>query len=1022
MLVQPPRGTSTLILRELEIPTRTQPVLPSGEWGINRAAAWLVFPEKGLQVFLHPWSSMGKGDLVELLLDGNNVVDQLTIAKDADVGQRVTLFVAPRHLQTGSHTLTYRVTRLNQGAETQTPPTRIYVKTEVPGGQDIDPEPGHSNLFLYIPPEVVNGGVDKDIADAGVPVVIRSSTGGAPYPDAAVGDVITLSWGGIFMTSPPLTASQISDPTNYPIILMVDKATIEFAGDTDNAGLAVTFMVTDIVGNQSEDWCTETRITVSIGTVLLPAPIAKDAFNNRIDLDQLGNKDLTIHVWASSPSFKLGDIIHLKMRGTSADGEPIEVDAPTQTIDNLPHTYELLLNNADARRLVKTQVIFSYTLERSGSTEPLRSKNQFVQIDGEIERLAAPVAEDADQGAIDPDLPAPRVRIPFNLLIQVGMAIELIWLGTRRDGSTYNPILDWYLPSKSEADNPQGFTISVEGVHLKTLEGGKLDLSYALLSEKDNGDILRRESQKAAQLNVGEPLLELVAPSVLGEQDGALEPNDLPNGTSLLTAPKSAVNPTKPKDVVTYTWVGEVSGKIEDSIILNSLSAGKDVNFHLDTAFVAKHIELNRGKKIAASYRIWRAETDTTSYSNLLVFSVGAGSVKLTFTNAPFTVAPGGRVKNIELLLNNADGSVVPGGKISLTLPMGFRYEDGGSGTQDFITDVDGTLSVSGVIGDSIPGPYTLTAASGSEIVPALMTITQLSSASTVPVGMSPHWCAVSPDGTFLYVCNDSHNISIIDTATLIEIKQLSIPGMFWDVKFSPDGTYAYVTEGAGNSLSIIQTATHSLTKTIKVDDLPLMIGGSPNGKWIYICHNGDSSDSLIVLDAETHAEHKKIMIGVSQWQVVFSPDGSRAYVSMYRRKSIVVIETTTHTVLNEIEVEVEEQPKGMAIAPNGEFMHVGNYDGKNISVIDLKTEKKIADIPLHANSWGIIFNRDGSRAYVTHGSDDDYSIIDATKHKQISRIPTGGMQTGIAISPDSTRLYITNTTQNQITIKINNL
>ena len=301
-------------------------------------------------------------------------------------------------MQAGSHTLTYRVTRLNQGAEIQTPPTRIYVKLEVPGGQDIDPEPGHSNLFMYIPPKVVNG---------------------------------------------------------------------------------------------------------------------------------------------------------------------------------------------------------------------------------EVERLDAPIAEDAHQGAIDPDLPAPRIRIPHNELIKEGMAIELSWLGTRLDGSTYNPILDWYLPSKSEADNPQGFTISVEGTHLKTLEGGKLDLSYALLSEKDNGGILRRESQKAAQLNVGEPFLELVAPSVLGEQDGALEPNDLPNGTSLLTAPKSAVKPTQANDVVTYTWTGEVSGKTEDSIILNSLSAGKDVNFHLDAAFVAKHIELNRGKKIAASYRIWRAETDTSSYSNALVFTVG---------------------------------------------------------------------------------------------------------------------------------------------------------------------------------------------------------------------------------------------------------------------------------------------------------------------------------------------------------------------------------------------------------------
>ncbi len=624
MLVQPPRGTSTLILRELEIPTRTQPVLPSGEWGINRAAAWLVFPEKGLQIFLHPWSSMGKGDLVELLLNGNNVVDQLTIAKDADVGQRVTLFVAPRHLQTGSHTLTYRVTRLNQGAETQTPPTRIYVKIEVPGGQDIDPEPGHSNLFMYIPPEVVSGGVDKDIADAGVPIVIRAPSGnGVPYPAASVGDVITLSWGGILLASPPLTAEQINDPANHPITFVVGKSTIEEAGDTDYAGLAVTFLVTDIVGNQSEDWCTETRITVSVGTISLTAPIAKDAFNNKIDLDQLGNKDLTIQVWASPPSFKFGDIIHLKMRGTSVDGETIEVDAPTQTIDNLPHTYELLLNNADARRLVKTQVIFSYTLARSGSTEPLRSKNQFVQIEGEADRLAAPIAEDAQQGAINPDLPAPRIRIPYDPLIQVGMAIELRWVGTRPDGSTYDPELEWYFPSKSEADNPQGFTISVEGTHLKTLEGGKLELSYALLSEKDNGDILRRESHKAAQLNVGEPSLELVAPLVLGEKDGSLEPHDLPNGTSQLTTPKSAVNPTKRDDVVTYTWVGDISGRTEDSITLNSLSAGKDVPFHLDAEFVAKHIEPNRGRKVTASYRVWREETDTYSYSNALEFSIG---------------------------------------------------------------------------------------------------------------------------------------------------------------------------------------------------------------------------------------------------------------------------------------------------------------------------------------------------------------------------------------------------------------
>lgn len=1015
MLVQPPRETSTLILRELEIPSRTQPPLPSGEWGINRAAAWLVFPDKGLQIFLHPWSSMGKGDKVELLLDGNNVVDQLTLAKDADVGQRVTLFVAPRHLQTGSHTLTYRVTRLNQGAETQTPPTRIYVKLEIPGGQDIDPEPGHSNLFMHIPPEIVSGGVDQDNAEAGVPIVIRAQSGsGVPYPDAAVGDVITLSWGGILRTSPPVTAEQISDAANHPIIIRVDKATIEEAGDTDYAGLAVTFLVTDIVGNQTEDWCTETRITVSISTVRLPAPIAKDAFNNKIDLDQLGTKDLTIQVWAREPEFKRGDIILVKMRGTSLDGESIEADAPSQTIDNLPHTYEVKVNNDDARQLVQTQVIFSYALERSGSTEPLRSKNQFVQIDGEVERLAAPIAEDAHQGAIDPDLPAARIRIPYNPLIQVGMAIELSWVGTRPDGSTYDPKLEWYFPSKSEADNPQGFTISVEGTHLKTLEGGKLELSYALLSEKDNDDILRRESHKAAQLNVGEPLLELVAPLVLGEKDGALEPDDLPNGISQLTAPKSAVNPTKPKDVVTYTWVGEVSGKTENEITLNSLSAGKDVNFPLDAAFVATDIEPNRGKKIAASYRVWSEQTGTTSYSNLLVFSVGAVSGKLTFTNAPFTVAPGGRVKNIELLLINADGAVIPGGKLSLTLPNGFKFADGGGGTREFITDVDGTLSVSGVISDSIPGPYTMTAASGSEIVPALVTITKLASAGTVSVGNTPYWSAVSRDGTFLYVCNWGDNtVSAINTETHTLITRITVEKNPWGVTFSPDGTYAYVGNQNSNSLSIIQTATHARTKNIKIDQTPTMIAVSPNGKWIYICNY--TSNTILILDGKTHAEYKRISIPDSPWGVIFSQDSSRAYVSRHTHQSIAVIETTEHTVINNILAGA--QPDGIAIAPNGTFIYVAHRGENKISVIDVKTEQKTADIPVGLYPWGVVFSGDGRKAYVTHYQKNSISVIDTTAHKKLAEIPAGGIQTGIAISPDGTRLYISNTANNQITI-----
>ncbi|WP_339489631.1 RCC1 domain-containing protein [Pseudomonas sp. RL_5y_Pfl2_70] len=624
MLKKPAKKIPVLALVEPDIPDKQPELLPSGEWGINLAAAMGVHPEKGLQTHISPWTVMGVGDKAELLLD-DNVVDQLTIKDAAEVGQRVTLFVAPRHAQTGSHTLSYRVTRLNQAPETQTPPTKIYVKIEIPGGQDTDPDPGHSELFMYIDPKIVNGVVDKEIAEDGVLIVIRPESGtGLPYPNAAIGDVIIGTWGGVIVESEPLTPEQINDPDNHPIEILIEKEIIEEAGDTDDAGLAVSFITKDKVNNFAEDWCKETRIRVSLGVNLLLAPIVEQATNNVLNLEKLGNEKVIVQVVARSPDFKHGDEIELMMRGTTVDGDLIEAIAPLVEIDNLPHTYELTIQNSDARKLAKTQVSFLYRLKRPGSTEPLRSKGQFVQIEGEADQLAAPIFDDEKDGAIPHDLPRTALRIPHNPIIEVGMAIEVVWFGKRPDGSIYNPGFeeDWYFPDKSEVENPEGFVIFIDGEHIHILNGGNVVASYILLMDKD-GEIIKRRSRSAAPINIGKPQFELVKPDVLGHENGGLEPGDLPAGASKLTAPRPTGTPSKSGDKVTYTWDGEVTGKKEDFVDLNALSADKNVHFTLDAAFVAAHIEPNRGKKVTATYRIWRKETDTTSYSNPLTFVVG---------------------------------------------------------------------------------------------------------------------------------------------------------------------------------------------------------------------------------------------------------------------------------------------------------------------------------------------------------------------------------------------------------------
>ncbi|WP_460352962.1 MULTISPECIES: hypothetical protein [unclassified Pseudomonas] len=619
MLVQPKKKSSAP--HSLLDPIVLGRLLPSGQWGINRAAVF-TFPDLGLLVVIPVWASKDVGDTVKLLLNGREV-DGRPIIDEAELKQPTLLWVAPRHLQTGSYELTYEIKQPNQKEERPDKPLNLFVKLELPGGQDIDPGPGHSNLYMYIPPEIVNGGVDKDVAEAGVPIVIRSASGsGSPYPDIAVGDVIHLSWGGFFEYSTPVTLEQINDPAANPILITVSKATIERAGDTDLSGLAVTFKVRDIVGNESEDWCKETRIVVTTGIDLLAAPIVQEAVNNKLDVDKQGDNDITVHVTADRPDFEMGDIIHLSMLGTTLEGEKVEVTALPQTVDNIPHNYEFKLPIADVRKLVNTQVSFFYRLERSGSSDPLRSKRQFVQVTGAAHRLAAPIIEEAEGEFIDPTETQINVRIPFDPAIEYGMGIELFLLGKRPDGSTFLPELKWHIPEEDEVENPEGFVITVDDYNLKLLDGGTLKGWYDLLTAEGD-EILRRESLHTKLLNVGEPKFELDAPIVLGVANGFLDPATLPGGTSKLTIPRPVVKPWVANDEATWKWVGDISGEEPGSRTFNAVTAQQDWVINLDAAFVAQHIEPNRGSKITVRYQLWRHATDETSLSNPLVFTVG---------------------------------------------------------------------------------------------------------------------------------------------------------------------------------------------------------------------------------------------------------------------------------------------------------------------------------------------------------------------------------------------------------------
>jgi hypothetical protein len=619
MLVQPRKQISVLSLLDPEIPGGI--LLPDGTWGINLAAARLNFI-KGLKTQISAWNNMSVGDNCKLLLN-KTMVDQKTITDKIEVDKRVTLFVAPERLPSGDWELSYQITRFGQKPEPG-PTIKLFVKLELPGGQDTNPDYGHSELTMaFDPPDVVRDGVDKATAEEGVLIYAKPKPGdGWLYRNCAVGDVLILAWAGKTVESEPVTQEQLDDPEGNPIVVLADEATILSAGDSD--GVSVSYKIRDRVHNESEDWCEAVRIVVDTQGLRLGAPLLKQADGLIVDLEVLGDEMPLVEVWAEDVNiFKKFDEIYLSIFGTDDEGKEIS-ELVIQRIETTPPVrVSIAHNNSTLRALAKRTVVYSYHVRRGGVVvDNSRSKSRAYSVIGEATRLAAPIAIDQISGALDPNAPEYRIRIPYDPLITPDNAIELKLFGTRSDFTIYDPELDWYFPSQDEANDPEGFIITVAGEHGKTLEGGTLRLSYNLLSD-ENGTITRRASLHASLLNVGKAQRELVKPIVLGEKDGALEPKDLPGGVSKITAPRPVATPTESNDIVKFFWIVEGNEPVTDFKKLNVLSKDKDVDFPLNAAFVAQHIEPNRGKKVKVHYEIFRAASNTTSYSNELEFTVG---------------------------------------------------------------------------------------------------------------------------------------------------------------------------------------------------------------------------------------------------------------------------------------------------------------------------------------------------------------------------------------------------------------
>ena len=217
---------------------------------------------------------------------------------------------------------------------------------------------------------------------------------------------------------------------------------------------------------------------------------------------------------------------------------------------------------------------------------------------------------------------------------------------------------------------------------------------------------------------------------------------------------------------------------------------------------------------------------------------------------------------------------------------------------------------------------------------------------------------------------------------------------------------FAYITNTGNNTVSVIDTATNTVTATIPVGTDPFGVGVSPDGSRVYVA-NGQPSNSVSVIDTNPSSPSFNtvivtVAVGRDAEGLAVSPDGTRVYVANSEASSVSVINTASNSVI--ATVPIGRDPNGVGVSPDGTQVYVIGRDSR---VIDATTNTVKATL-LVSSGGGVAFHPNATRAYV-RGS-QAIVVFDTTSNTLLATVAVSLDSTGgVAITPDGTRVYATN-------------
>jgi YVTN family beta-propeller protein len=271
-----------------------------------------------------------------------------------------------------------------------------------------------------------------------------------------------------------------------------------------------------------------------------------------------------------------------------------------------------------------------------------------------------------------------------------------------------------------------------------------------------------------------------------------------------------------------------------------------------------------------------------------------------------------------------------------------------------------------------------------------------------------PHGAAIAPDGSRIYVSNESlTTLDVVDARSLRVTKRIPLSGRPNNVDVAKDGTYVYVgIRQPPGAVDVIDTRSLNNVKSIPVKGEIHNVYVTPDGT--HVVAGSIAASTISVIDASTHTLAWTLTLdaGIRPMAFTRSPDGSTkeiivqlsdfhgiALVDFASRKEIRRITHPDPPGQHKETQGLQGSPShGLAITPDGKTLWATSKYYDSVFAYSLPDYRllKVVKVGLHPD-W-LTIPSDGKNLYVAVAGEDKTVVVDNKRMEIVKTIPVGSV------------------------------